>query len=93
MNLQNNYQWFKIKKKQKKFIKVLKAVSKPYSQMPQSENERHFFDPIENKKVRFPSLLSRATVYLSVIVPSYNEQDRCNNNSLKNLCKNLLQLH
>ena len=45
--------------------------------MAQTENEKYFFDPSTNSKVKFPSILSVSTVYLSVIVPSYNEEKRC----------------
>ena len=46
--------------------------------MPQTENEKYFFDPNTKSKIKFPSILSASTVYLSVIVPSYNEEKRCN---------------
>jgi len=58
------------------FIQVMKAIEKPYSQMRQDAAEQFFLDPNTNKKVKFPSILSAASVYLSVIVPSYNEEKR-----------------
>ena len=49
----------------------------PYPQISQTENERFFVDPSKgNAKVKFPSILSAPSVYLTVIVPSYNEQER-----------------
>lgn len=56
----------------------MKAIEKPYSQMRQDAAEQFFLDPSTNKKVKFPSILSAASVYLSVIVPSYNEEKRRN---------------
>ena len=44
--------------------------------MAQTENEKYFYDPLSEKKVKFPSMLSAASVYLTVVVPSYNEQTR-----------------
>jgi hypothetical protein len=46
--------------------------------MPQTENEKHFYDPTLNKKIKFPSIKSQASIYLSVIVPSYFEETRRN---------------
>jgi hypothetical protein len=46
--------------------------------MSQTDNEKYFLDPITNKKEKFPSILSAPSVYLSVIVPSYFEEKRCN---------------
>lgn len=59
--------------------------------MPQTDNERYFYDPNSKERARFPSILSAPSVYLSVIVPSYNEEARCtlslssHSNSISNL--------
>ncbi|CAF0710041.1 unnamed protein product [Brachionus calyciflorus] len=58
------------------FKRIIRAVSIPYAQMPQTENEQHFLDPKTNQKIKFPSILNSASLYLSVIVPSYNEEAR-----------------
>jgi len=56
---------------------VLRSIMSPYPQISQTENERFFIDPSKgNAKVKFPSILSTPSVYLTVIVPSYNEQER-----------------
>jgi len=57
---------------------ILRQISIPYAQMSQTDNEKYFLDPITNKKEKFPSILSAPSVYLSVIVPSYFEEKRCN---------------
>lgn len=44
--------------------------------MSQTENENFFLNPNSDKKERFPSIKSEASVYLSVIVPSYFEEAR-----------------
>jgi len=65
-----------------KFKAILKAVSSPFAQIYQTENEKYFLDPNSNlEKKKFPSILSQASVYLSVIVPSYNEEKRRNQNN------------
>jgi len=51
-------------------------VSTPYARMPQTENENYYLNPNTNKKEKFPSIKSAASVYLSVIVPSYYEETR-----------------
>lgn len=58
------------------FKRIIKAVSIPFAQMPQTENEQFFLDPNTNTKVKFPTILKPASLYLSVIVPSYNEEVR-----------------
>lgn len=57
---------------------ILRQLSIPYAHMSQTDNEKYFLDPITNKKEKFPSILSAPSVYLSVIVPSYFEEKRCN---------------
>ena len=44
--------------------------------MAQTENENYFVDPNSEKKGKFPSIKSESSVYLSVVVPSYNEEER-----------------
>lgn len=44
--------------------------------MAQTENENYFFDPNTDQKSKFPSIKSESSVYLSVVVPSYNEEER-----------------
>ena len=41
------------------------------------DSETYFYDPISDSQVLFPSIDERPVVDLSVIVPAYNEQDRC----------------
>jgi len=43
------------------------------------KDEKSFTDPSSNKKVLFPSILHHPTVDLSVVVPAYNETERCKN--------------
>ena len=79
-NIESPFRFFNLYFTLKKFKAILRAVSSPYSQMPQTDNEKFFLDPSLNKKLKFPSIKSEATIYLSVVVPSYNEETRRNLN-------------
>jgi len=41
------------------------------------DSEKYYFDPTLNSKVPFPSLSEEASVDLTVVVPAYNEEQRC----------------
>lgn len=41
------------------------------------ENEKYFIDPKNLSKIEFPSLKEDASCFLSVVVPAYNEEERC----------------
>lgn len=58
------------------FKTILRTLSTPYAYMAQTENENYFVDPNSKKKGKFPSIKSESSVYLSVVVPSYNEEER-----------------
>ena len=45
--------------------------------MQRYESEKYFTDPSTKEKLPFPSLADEASLDLSVIVPSYNEELRC----------------
>ncbi|XP_074649893.1 dolichyl-phosphate beta-glucosyltransferase-like [Tubulanus polymorphus] len=52
-------------------------VSQAYPNLDRFDAEKYFLDPQATKKQqKFPSLNDKHSVQLSVIVPSYNEQDR-----------------
>jgi dolichyl-phosphate beta-glucosyltransferase len=51
-------------------------LSSPYSQLIQTENEKYYYDCKAELREKFPSILSTPSKYLSVIVPSYNEEER-----------------
>ena len=49
------------------------------------DSEKYFTDPSlkkGDKKVKFPSIHDQGSIDLSVIVPAYNEEDRCKFNVL-----------
>ena len=53
-------------------------TTNPDPDMRRYESEKFFIDPnSDDKKMPFPSLSNDATLELSVIVPSYNEEKRC----------------
>ena len=42
------------------------------------DSEKVFTDPESNTKLEFPSTVdSDASIYISLVVPAYNEQERC----------------
>lgn len=41
------------------------------------ETEKYYFDPDADSSCLFPSLNDEASVDLSIIAPSYNEEERC----------------
>jgi len=41
------------------------------------DSEKYYLDPTTNSKVPFPSLSEAASVDLTVVVPAYNEEERC----------------
>jgi len=43
------------------------------------DSEKYYLDPTLNSQVPFPSLSEEASVDLTVIVPAYNEEERCMN--------------
>lgn len=55
----------------------MKAITTPYPEIVRHEEEKYFSDPISKTKEPFPSLNESPTLSLSVIVPAYEEQDRC----------------
>ncbi|XP_041358699.1 dolichyl-phosphate beta-glucosyltransferase-like isoform X2 [Gigantopelta aegis] len=52
------------------------VMSVPYPDLGRSENEKYFVNPSTSEKIPFPTIHDPASVDLSVIVPSYNEEDR-----------------
>lgn len=56
---------------------VLKLISPPVPHIYRHESEEYFFDPKTKQNIRFPSMIKDdPTVYLSVIVPAFNEENR-----------------
>ena len=43
----------------------------------QYPSEKIYADPKSNKKEKFPFNLKEGTLSLSVVVPAYNEEERC----------------
>jgi len=51
--------------------------TKPYPNIKRHKDEETFLDPHTIKTVTFPSLEDSPSLELSVIVPAYNEEQRC----------------
>lgn len=41
------------------------------------ESEKYFLDPQSKKQIVFPTLSDDASLELTVVVPAYNEEERC----------------
>jgi len=55
----------------------LRLISSPIPNIIRYESEKYFLDPKTNERILFPSLLrDEASLYLSVIVPAFNEENR-----------------
>lgn len=65
------------------FIAV-KAITTPYPEIIRHNDENYFFDPATQTKEKFPSIDDSPTIALSVIVPAYEEQQRCKKLKKKN---------
>lgn len=58
------------------FIAV-KAITTPLPQIIRYEDEKYFSDPVSKTKEPFPSINDSPRIALSVIVPAYEEEQRC----------------
>lgn len=68
-------------------IIVLRIISVPYPIIKRYDEEKFFTDPVTGKKEPFPRIEDEPTVELSVIVPAYDEEKRCNVFFYVCLCK------
>lgn len=55
----------------------MKAVTTPFPQIIRYEDEKYFMDPITKTKQPFPSINESPKIALSVIVPAFDEEQRC----------------
>ena len=61
-----------------KVIMVIKATTSPYPDLHRHESEKFFTDPKKkDSKLPFPNMSDPPSIDLSVIVPAYNEEERC----------------
>lgn len=60
-----------------KIVVAVKAVTTPYPKIVRHDKEKRFFNPSTSKDEKFPSIEDSPTVSLSVIVPAYEEEQRC----------------
>lgn len=56
---------------------MLLKFTKPYPIVERFKDEDTFHDPITKSRKKFYQLEKPPTVNLSVIVPAYNEEERC----------------
>lgn len=61
---------------------LFKARTSPYPDIVRHEDEQYYYDPNTGTKEPFPSLNQTPRISLSVIVPAYNEEKRCNFRSI-----------
>lgn len=55
----------------------MKARTSPYPIIVRHKREKYYRDAEDNNEQLFPSLHEEPTINLSVIVPAYNEEERC----------------
>lgn len=53
------------------------VVTKPYPIVVRHEEEEQFSNPANGELTAFPSLQEPYSINLSVVVPAYNEEERC----------------
>lgn len=58
------------------FIAV-KAITTPLPKIVRYEDEKYYSDPVSKTKQPFPSINDSPRIALSVIVPAYEEEQRC----------------
>lgn len=59
------------------FFIGIKSRTSPYPKIIRHKKEEYYQDPSDKSEHAFPSLHDAPTINLSVIVPAYNEEDRC----------------
>lgn len=52
-------------------------ITSPYPVVERFQEESTYNDPCSKSKLKFPSIEEVQAVHLSVVVPAYNEEDRC----------------
>lgn len=55
----------------------MKAITTPLPQIIRYAEEQFYFDPVSKTKQPFPSINESPSIALSVIVPAYEEEQRC----------------
>lgn len=56
---------------------LLRVTTEPYPVVERFKDEENYEDPSTKQKIVFPSLQEAYGVNLSVVVPAYNEEERC----------------
>ena len=52
-------------------------TSSPYPDLGRFDSEKYYEDPDKSEKLKFPSIHDPPSMDLSVVVPAYNEEERC----------------
>ena len=53
------------------------VTSSTYAQVVRFEAEKDFIDPASGELRPFPTINDKPTILLTVVVPAYNEEQRC----------------
>ena len=56
---------------------MLFVSSEAYPNLSRYDSEKVYLNPEKGEKLEFPSIHDPPSVDLSVIVPAYNEEERC----------------
>lgn len=55
----------------------VKAITTPLPKIIRHDDEKYYFDPVLKQKQPFPSINESPRISLSVVVPAYEEEQRC----------------
>lgn len=57
-------------------------ITNPYPVIQRYSEEKYYNDLRSQEKIEFPSIEEQSSINLSVVVPAYNEEERCKINVL-----------
>ena len=94
------YQWCTPKRQQKceccygssccvQVYVFLRLTTKREPDLQRAESEKSFMDPETEKRHPFPSITSQPSVYMTLVVPAYNEQNRCKHSFVHGLTRSV----
>lgn len=56
---------------------IIYATTKPYPIVERHKEEETYRDPVTKARLKFPNINDHYEVCLSVVIPAYNEEERC----------------
>lgn len=56
---------------------LVRKLTSPYPETSRSKKEKLFLDSISGDSLEFPSIDDKQSIHLTVVVPAYEEEERC----------------